>query len=296
MIDYTLSLDLGGTYVRAAIVDSSFRILEVRREESIKNDADALLKQITTLIQSLPYEKYNIKTIGISSCGFVFDGAVKNLFNLGIDFLDLTNTLKKTWKNFSFFLANDANAAALYEAWNYREENLDSLLFLTISSGIGAGLVYRNQLIDLPFEVGHLRINYQNKFFELENLLSGNGIPAFCSINHFPVQSAQDFFLSVENKNPNALHILDEYTDLLSVFFSNMQLLFNLDRIVLSGGVLKSKDFFLDMTIKKAQEILRKYPLKPLKITIAETSINTGLIAGACLVFSNKKGSLSEPK
>ena len=60
-MEYVISIDMGATNLRVGIVSSNLDIIEVNREKTVKNDKDLLVKQICRLIESLPYEKYNVK-------------------------------------------------------------------------------------------------------------------------------------------------------------------------------------------------------------------------------------------
>ena len=285
MIEYVLAIDLGGTNIRVGIVDSNFKILHVLKERSIHNDASSLINQIINMINSLPYKDYDIEAIGVSSCGFIDNITIKQLFNLGISELELGKYLHLNFPTFPIYIVNDANAAALYEAYNQKRINDESILFLTISSGIGGGFVYQHKLIDLPFEVGHMLIEYQNKHYEVEHILSGNGLVKFCALNDYEIKDASFFFEEVKNNNQKAKEILSQYTYLLAIFISNLHLLLNTDTIVLSGGMMKSSSLFIDELKNNLDTLLKPYPLKKINLVYADHDQDAGLVGAAAVGF-----------
>lgn len=285
MMNNVIAIDLGGTNIRTAIINSNFEILHVQKKRSIHSDASSLIKQIIDMVKLLPYQDYDIKAIGISTCGFVNDGVVKQLFNLNIDVLELEKYLSLAFPSFPIYVVNDANAAALYEAYNKKRINDESILFLTISSGIGGGFVYKHQLIDLPFEVGHMLIEYKNKHYEAEHILSGNGLPLFCKLNDLEIDNASTFFQRLEENDLKVKKIFEDYILNLAIFISNLHLLFNTDTIVLSGGMMKSLHLYVSLLDTKINELLKKYPLKKVNLVCAEHDQDAGLIGGASVGF-----------
>ena len=63
-MEYVISIDLGATNLRVGLVSEDLKIIEVNRERTTKNDKNALLKQICRLIETLPYEEYNVRKVG----------------------------------------------------------------------------------------------------------------------------------------------------------------------------------------------------------------------------------------
>ncbi len=283
-MEYVLALDLGGTNIRTAIIDENFKIHHVLKEPSLKNDASKLCDQIIRMLSSLPYKDYPIKAIGVSTCGFVLDGKVLQLFNLGIEELPLKERLSKIFYNIPIFVVNDANAAALYEANNIKRKGED-VFFITVSTGIGGGLVYQGQLIDLPLEIGHLKMEYKNKIYDAEHLLSGNGIPLLAKLNGLEVDNASSFFAKIDKDDKKAKEILEIYTDLFALYMCNIHLLFNVDTYVFSGGMMKSEVYFLNKMKEKLEKYLLPYPLKKIHIVLAEHDQDAGLIGAASVGF-----------
>ena len=285
-----IAIDLGGTNLRAGIVDDNLNILKAIRERSTHDNTSNLYQQIKSIIVELLSTNLadGVSSIGISCAGFCENGTIKLSPNLNIGNFNLVNLLQKDFPKIkNIVLANDANASALMEAKYGAGQKYNNIVFVTISSGIGLGLVINKKLIDLPFEVGHNYIYYKNRYYELEQLISGNGLMLLSNINGLKVDSAAELFKLIYEKNINARKVYEEWLKLTGSFLANLQLDYNLDAIVLSGGVMQSKEFFLDDLISVANAFIAPFPTKSINICEAKFDQDTGLISGASLVLSN---------
>lgn len=287
-LNKVISIDLGGTNLRVGIVDENLNILTQIKEKSIHDDSKLLYLQIKKMVNKVLSSSFssNVNKIGICCAGFINNGRIEKSPNLNINNFDLIPLLHK---DFPFIkeisIVNDANSEAYMEAKFGAASKYSNSIFLTISTGIGIGVINNKQLIDLPFEVGHNYINYKNKFYEFEQLCSGNGIVLLCKLNNLIVKNSQEFFNLVSNKNELALKIYETWLQLLGSQIANMQLNYNSDVIVISGGVLLSKDIFLDDLEKITNTFIASYPCKKVKFVEAKFNQDTGLISGASLVL-----------
>ncbi len=269
-----LCIDLGATNIRVGILSEDKKIIKIIKEKSIHDDKEKLYQQIKRLILSLDYQKYDPQAIGISLCGQEDNGLITYAPNLRVTGINLKELLEHDFK-LSTKIVNDANAAALAEA---RLNNLKgTILFTTISSGLGVGLVYNNQLINLPFEAGHQLMSYKNQDYDVETLLSGNGLINLCTINNLKVTNASDFFDLIKNNDSLALKILDDYTTLLAKFYYNQQICYDADYIVLSGGMMKSKSYFYQQLEEKTDLLIKDKPVKKLNFIDAKYDQDAGI-------------------
>lgn len=286
-MEYVISIDLGATNLRVGIVSSNLDIIEVNREKTVKNDKEMLGKQICRLIESLPYEKYNIKKVGVSACGLIERNHIKILPNLGIKDFDLKGLIESKY-GFKCEIKNDANCTALAEASFGASKDVKDSFFITISSGIGGCLIYDSKMIDLSFEIGHMYIKYGNGYEELEKIASGNGLVKLCQDNYLMVENAQEFFELCNKKDSLALNILSQWEDIISMYLANCQMEFNTDKIVLSGGVMKSSSLFIDELSKRSNKLIERFPLKPINIVLAHFDQDAGLLGGVSVALAIK--------
>lgn len=283
-----ISVDLGATNLRVGVVNEDLSLGVVLREPSTKNNPDALYNQIKRMIiEVLKTTANDIKYVSISACGIVKDNVIEILANLGIGRFDLKSLIEKDFPNLSVEIANDANAAGYMESLHGSAANVRTSYFITISSGIGGVLIYDNKMVDLPFEIGHNFINYKNKFYELEKLCSGNGIVNLAKLNGLEVKNAGDLFSLKVNGDKKASKVYDLWLQYISSAIANIQLNYNPDVIVLSGGVMKSATIFQDDLLAVANAFIAPFPVKKIKFVQAKFDQDAGLMGGASLALKH---------
>lgn len=287
IMEYVISIDLGGTNLRVGIVSDDLKIVKVLRERTVKNDKEQLFEQTCRMIDSLPYKEYGVTKVGISACGLIDGDRISFAGNLGITDFDLKGKLEKKY-GFKVAIRNDANCTALAEATFGSTKDVKDSYFMTISTGIGGCLIHNHEMINLPFEIGHELIGYKGGYQEFEQLCSGTGIVKLCASNSLDIENAGDFFAKVGNKDELALKVLDIWTDLVAVFIANTQMEFNVDKFCLSGGVMKSSGCFIKDIEDKANKILAPYPFKKVNIVLAEMDQDAGLFGGVAVALKIK--------
>lgn len=286
-MEYVISIDLGGTNLRIAVVSESLEIVDVVRESTTKNDKDKLFEQICRMIDSLPYEKYGVKKVGISACGIIDGDHITLLPNLNIKDFDLNKRLEDRY-GFKVNIRNDANCTALAEASFGSTKDVKDSYFITISTGIGGCLIHDSNMVNLPFEIGHILVHYKNGYEEFEKLCSGTGMENLARSYGLEVTGCKDFFSKVEQNDKLALEILDIWEEMVAVFIANTQMEFNVDKFCLSGGVMKSSKYFIKELEEKANKIIKNYPLKEIKIVLAEMDQDAGLFGGVAVALKIK--------
>lgn len=285
-MNYVMSIDLGGTNLRIGIVDEELNIIDVKREPTTKNDEKGLLAQIMRMIDSLDYKKYNVTKVGISACGLVEHDYIRILPNLGVKDFDLKSMLEAKYP-FKVEIKNDANCTALAEASFGATKDARDSYFITISTGIGGCLVYDHNMVDLAFEIGHTSMYYDGKLIEFENKCSGNGIVKSCKELGLDIPHAGAMF-EMKDSNEIAHKVYEEWINIVALFLANTQMEFNLDKIVLSGGVMKSSKYFFQELEERANKIIETFPLKKIKLVLAKFDQDAGLMGGVSVAFAIK--------
>lgn len=166
MTDVVIGVDLGGTRLRAGRLDTQLNFLE-RTEMLTKADEglDATLGRIKEIIkQILPEDMTTLKGIGISVPGPCNPetGVVVAPPNLpGWKDVPLSQILKDEF-DVPIYLGNDANVAALAEVSVGSAQGYRHVIYITVSTGIGTGIINDGRLIlgktGIGNEAGHMVI------------------------------------------------------------------------------------------------------------------------------------------
>ncbi len=194
MKDFFIGLDIGGTKCAVLLAKQTggIRIIDKTRFET--NAASGfddvyvhICQAITEIVERNSLTFANIRAIGVS-CGGPLDskrGLILSPPNLpGWDEIPLTKLLEDAF-NVPAFIQNDANACALVEWKLGAGRGCRNMIFLTMGTGMGAGVIAEGQLLvgnnDMGGEVGHLRLAEDGpvgfgKAGSFEGYTSGGGI------------------------------------------------------------------------------------------------------------------------
>lgn len=147
------SVDLGGTKVRVALCNLSGSVVSEVKEPTVQAGGVAVVDQIARLVvqaahkASIPTEKIRVAVVGVPGVLEVETGNIKMAPNIaGIDQVDFPSLLEARLR-VEVIVENDVNLAALGEHWMTHQGERDNLVFLSVGTGIGAGLVIGGQLV-----------------------------------------------------------------------------------------------------------------------------------------------------
>ncbi|KXK16979.1 MAG: ROK family protein [Chloroflexi bacterium OLB15] len=181
MTDYIIGVDLGGTRLRAALMDDDLAI-HARHEVLTEAEGgfEATLGRMKQLIRAaMPPSDEPLLGIGVSVPGPTnpFKGVVELGTNLaGWHDIPLANLLQDEF-GVPVFLGNDANVAALAEATRGAARGYRHIIFITVSTGIGSGIIVDGHLLlgkeGLAAEAGHIVMLLDGEFTTLEKQAAG---------------------------------------------------------------------------------------------------------------------------
>ncbi len=165
---YSIGVDLGGTNLRIAAVDSDGKLLEkLTTGTEVQRGRDFVIGEMCDAIQSLSVkyrDSSQLAGIGIGVPGFIDmdTGTVMRSPNLP-DWLNFpVRELIERKLGTTVILENDANSAAMGEKWLGAGRNIDNMAMYTLGTGVGGGLVFNGQLwhgmSGMAGELGHFNI------------------------------------------------------------------------------------------------------------------------------------------
>jgi len=273
---YVIALDIGGTNLRAALVDSEYNIVKVLIRDTVKDNLPLFYDDVVKIIVDLDFKQFNPVSISIGVPGRVrANGFIDALPNIGINNINLVDLLFAKF-NLPVFIRNDAEMASVAEAIVGAGKNTFSTYFITVSTGIGGSLFENGVIKNASSETGHTLVEYKGQYYELEKIASGNGLLKLLSLNGVHLKHAKDFFAKVALKDPVILPIYDDWLNLIANLIKFVDHAFKPSVIVLTGGVMKSSDIFF-------AELCRK--VAPANVVKAHFSQNSGLIGAAAYGF-----------
>lgn len=214
-----------------------------------------------------------------------------------------------------FFIDNDANVAALGEAWRGAGESEPDVVFLTLGTGVGGGIIVDKKLVHgatgAAGEVGHITVEPNGfqctcgKTGCLETVASATGVVHLArdlsesyagdsklkySIDDGQLITAKDVFDLAKEEDPLALIVVDKVAYYLGLASSHLANILNPSTIVLGGGVSRAGDILT----KSIQPYFEQYTFptirKSTKIRLALLGNDAGVIGASSLVKSSLEG------
>jgi N-acetylmannosamine-6-phosphate 2-epimerase/N-acetylmannosamine kinase len=284
--DTVLALDIGGTKMLAALVQNS-KVLETHKMPTPRDgDPRRWLKVLFAAIASWQGQ---YDTVGAAVTGIVDDGYWSALNRNTLDLPDrfpLADTIKQL-SGLPVLAANDAQAAAWGEHRFGGGQNED-MVFLTISTGIGGGIVINGQpMFGLAGHFGQFRVA-DNVAGTLEDQVSGHWIASQAAV-HQPGATARDVFEAAAAGNEWAKNIIKASARQTAQLCRNIHLALDPPRIVIGGGIGLAPNY-LD-TVRQALEGLP--PRLTPKIHAAALGESAGVVGIADLAKNQHRGELT---
>ena len=296
-MNYAIGIDVGGTNIRIAVVDENGTLYNVIKESTKAHDIDGLKNQIIDLINKVDYKKYNILGIGIGVPGPVKpDGTVIYIPNLNISTsFNLKEMIEKE-TNIKTFVGNDANVAGLAEAFVGNGKGYDVVQYITMSTGIGGGLIINKKMVTgkngLAQEIGSMIVKNGGRapsIFKAKGCIEGeaSGTMLTLKANELGLncKNAGDVFILANQNNEIAIKLKEEFISNIAAFIGSIVAYMEPDVFVLGGGLMKSKDYFLDELIKKVDDYVYESLKGNIKIVCAKYDQDCGIIGAAMQCF-----------
>ena len=272
---YGFGVDLGGTTVKIAYFDTNGTMLSKWEIPTVttgggKQILPDIAASIKNYMDENAVDSSSIVGIGIGVPGPVDSkGVVNKCVNLGWGVFNIAQTLSEL-TGFPVKAGNDANVAALGEYWKGGGQDCENMIFVTLGTGVGGGIVIEGRLLHgahgAGSEVGHLVLNRDEtekcgcgKCGCVEQYCSATGIvrmaykhlastDAFSSLRILEAITCKDIFDAGKAGDEVALAILDKYYALLGEFLANLCCVVNPEAVVLGGGVSKAGQILLEGT------------------------------------------------
>ena len=164
MTPATLGVDLGGTNLRAGVVDTDRRVLVADHRVPTPSTLDGIVAAIAALACSLADEHDVASCLGIGAAGMItFDGVIRYAPNVPAFVEAPAASLVQDALGMPVVLDNDANVAALAELTHGAAQGRAEVLCITLGTGVGGGVVTGGRVLrgahGFAAEVGHFQID-----------------------------------------------------------------------------------------------------------------------------------------
>lgn len=284
-----IAVDLGGTNLRTALIDSDATVLAYTatrtptRGPSGQVITDAIIARIEALLASPQGREVagDIAVIGVGSAGplDLGRGWVTNSPNIAFPVVEITEPLRERF-GLPVALINDARAGVLGERWAGAARDSENVVYVTLSTGIGGGAVVNGRLLlgvsGNAGEVGHLSVDTHYNLTcgcgligHWEGYASAKYVPQFFAAWReeadirrvaFDATSARKIFEAARAEDPVALAFMEALGQVNARGVSNIIVAYNPDVIVLDGPLAQ---FHGDIVIRHMEPYIDRYLTLP---------------------------------
>ena len=270
---YGFGVDLGGTTVKLAVFDREGNMLDKWEIPTVTADGGKqILPDIANAINGYLAEKGIDKSqvigIGIGVPGPVDGkGVVNRCVNLGWGVFNIHEELSAL-TGLPVKAGNDANVAALGEAWKGGGNGCENMVMATLGTGVGGGIIINGKPVEgvhgAGGEIGHLVLNPQEteacgcgKYGCVEQYCSATGVVRVAKrymeqcadasvLRSIENLTCKDVFDAAKAGDALALAILEKVYDYMGQFLANVCCVADPEVVVLGGGVSKAGQPLLD--------------------------------------------------
>jgi glucokinase len=316
-----IGVDIGGTKIAAGLVDEQGAILTQLRTSMISSsDAASALARVRSAIDAVFGEvnKYSADHLSVAGIGICAPGPLDPKTGIIINPPNLP-----CWRNFPLaseiaqhygvpvVVDNDANAAALAEGRWGAGRGYRNIFYATIGTGIGTGIIFDGHIhhgrTGGAGEGGHMSIDYRGprcgcgKPGCIEVLAAGPAIArraraklaadssASSAILEIAVGNLDDVTSEMVGKayaagDPLAKQILQETTELLSLWLGNIVDLLDPDVLIVGGGVAAMLNPFFDEVRRLLPDYCVNSRVRELPLLMAHYGADAGIAGGAALI------------
>ncbi len=314
-----IGVDVGGTNLRAALINESGKIMSRKsRPSEAKKGIDFVTENLINLINETKKEK-KIYGIGIGIPGIIDSstGVLTQAPNISkvknYPFKEIL--LNKLGPDIPVILENDANCAAVGEWWIGAGKDVNSLIMLTLGTGLGGGIILRGKLWSgvngMGGEIGHMTIDPDGpkcncgNFGCVESFASAEAIRRMVKeglrnsklktmlrneIKRTSIHDIPEIVGTAAKKGDKfALSVWESFGKALGIAMANLTNLLNVEMIIIGGGLSNSWDLFIDAVINEARKRGLRAPMDNIDIKKCELGDDAGLLGAAYLTLKENK-------
>lgn len=289
-----LSIDIGGTAVKIALVNQSGDVLILDKYSvSFDNYETPILETVLKSIDVFIYENniHDISGICVSATGQIdvnkgevigTGGNIKNY-----DGSKIKEELEKKYK-IRTTVINDANAAVLGELFLGRAKGYENVVMITVGTGVGGGIVVNGEVLNgrlgIGGEIGHFSINNRGKPCSCGNRGCYERYASMTALikrveEELGIKgiNGKDIFDRVPT-DEDISNIVDSWIEDISNGLVSLVHIFNPEIILVGGAVSEQKELFIDKLREKVMRKVMPNFSVDLKVESAKLGNDAGLV------------------
>ena len=310
MKKYVFGVDVGGTTVKMGLFNVAGEVLEKWEIKThTENGGESIIPDIAAAangkLEERGIAKEEVAGIGIGIPGPINEeGVVPHTANLGWGYKEVTRELEEL-TSLPCKGGNDANVAALGEAWKGGAAGYSNVVMVTLGTGVGGGIIIGEKIITgsngAGGEIGHLHVDDNipghcgcGNQGCLEQVASATGITNLAnqalaasdkpSVLRGGEVSAKTVFDAVKEGDELAIEVAERFGKYLGTALASITAIVDPQAIVIGGGVSKAGPVILEYIEKYYQKYCFK-SCRDVKFALATLGNDAGIYGCAKMVL-----------
>jgi glucokinase len=314
-----LAIDIGGTKILAALVSPQGDIISQEYCLTLAHEAvEAVINRLLTTASNT-LDKANMEISQLEGLGIAMAGALDTKRGIvtaspnlpGWHNIPLKDIMTEKL-GIEVYLINDANAAALAENLLGAGRGAHNMIYITVSTGIGGGIITNDRLYSgvngCAGEIGHMTIDVNGPKCNcgnsgcLELLASGTAVAkeAITRVRRGESSQLSELVagrledidarivgIAADRGDPLACDIIAKAANYLGVGMVNLVNIFNPERIIVGGGMSHLGDMLLEPARRVVRERAFQLAAQSVSIVPSQLGDNAGVIGAAMFVFQS---------
>lgn len=288
-----IGVDLGGTKILAGVVDRTGAIGETRELETPVHSQEALLEALGGVVDSLLDDGIAAVGFGVPSQIDQHTGRTGLAVNIPLGNVPFRDLFAQRFGR-PVALDNDANAAAYAEFVAGAGRGAETMVMLTLGTGVGGGIILDRKLYRGWAEVGHIVVEYDGPPCQgsctgrghLESFCSGHAADELARELFGPIATAVDLCAAARDGDRRAADLVDGLARRLGAGIGSLVNLFDPQVVVIGGGFGIAA---FDLLGPPAQEVVRREALAPagaaVRLVPATLGSEAGLVGAGLIAF-----------
>lgn len=309
-MQYCFGVDVGGTTVKLGYFTEEGTLLDkweitTRKEENGAYILSDVAESIQKKMKEHAVDQEDILGVGIGVPGPVMgDGTVIQCVNLGWKSINVAEKLGALL-GLKVKVGNDANVAALGEAWQGGGKGFQDVVMVTLGTGVGGGIILDEKILTgtkgAAGEIGHILVNYEEpvacncgKHGCLEQYASATGIVKEAkrileaskepsALRSIDPLTAKDIFDWAKKGDTLAVEAVNQLCRYLGIALSHVAAVIDPEVFVIGGGVSKAGTILTEK-ISKYYDDCVMLALKNKVFRLAELGNDAGIYGSAKMV------------
>ena len=313
-----IGIDVGGTNLRGALVGPDGKIIKRMKIASQADQGiEAVIENLIRLIKNIG-EGENVSSVGFGIPGIIDfkDGVITQAPNISnVNNYPVRENLRgRLGDEMQVIIENDANCAAVGEWWMGAGKDVDSLVMITLGTGVGGGIMLDGKLWrgadGMGGEVGHMTIYPDGAKCNCGNYGCLESYSSATAVRRMVREALADSNSKtvlrewVRNEDPSsvpevvmkaalegdevALRIWEQFGIALGIGMASLVNILNVEMIVIGGGVSQAWEMFIDKAIAELKRRALRAPAERVKVLKSVLGDDEGIIGASYLALNAK--------